>query len=214
MNNKIKGYLTFMGLFQKIILFGIFPLAAAVIAYFLSPGLNFLTILMIIYALELVMELFFDFWLFGGVLSKEGGLPEFLKTSAKGKAFFLNGIVINMIRQFLWLVFAFILVVMIKFLFTGTWVRGDEIVNGMVLIFLCYAIITLSLIVTRCFSNFFVSYLLSNIGELIFMVGSVLCVSVKPISIPVILLLVVLAVFLTIRLISRKIVEGYYDKAD
>ena len=102
MKNWIKGYLTFASLQYRLLVYLVLPLVITGATVFLrytigGMGIFFPVVMMV------GIEAMADFFLFGGLASKESCGIEYLKTSHRGNALFCNTIWIDAVRRGIWM---------------------------------------------------------------------------------------------------------------
>lgn len=97
---KIRSYLLFTSIPFRIGVMILFPLLLYGITYVSGdPGL----INMIKISLFAVVEVFFDFWVFGGICSRDFKGMEYMKSSVKGKEILKDALMADAVRKFVWL---------------------------------------------------------------------------------------------------------------
>lgn len=91
MKKTWKCYLAFVPLLCRILLFGILP-ALLVAIMLIARGGDFEVLFLITGELILTVFIMADNWCFGGIARKTVGLPEYMKSSRKGRAFMENAV--------------------------------------------------------------------------------------------------------------------------
>lgn len=101
MGKWFKSYAVFSGTAYKLVLFGLMPLAVAVLWELFWQNTGSAPVLLLSYAA--FYEVLADQWLFGGICEKHGTGMEYLKTSFRGQSVFKRALVMDQIRRAVWI---------------------------------------------------------------------------------------------------------------
>lgn len=117
-----------------------------------------------LYMYLIIYEVLSDYWMFGGLCSREGNAMEYVKTSEKGIAVLRKGIVGDLLRRFLYIMAfgAFCCA------FTGSW-------QNLVMSLLAYVVVAGVLNLTRHTAVWQFQMLVGMGAALIFAVFSLVC---------------------------------------
>lgn len=221
MVKKIKGYLLFTSLVYRIIMFGILPLVfgggyiAATVVIKDVPAL--LTIILLIPTLLLLIEIFADNWMFGGIQERDGAKMDFLKTSPEGMKLLENALVLDLVRRLVTLSMIMAVCFLANMAMGIEMFGGDAVKEAGVLAGLALASYTLSVLgtlITRFFSWFWGNCLVGNVAMYVnmFCCGGLLRTE-KLIALNcVFALLAAGATVLAVKAAMGRVKGGYYDK--
>lgn len=223
MMKKIKGYLLFTSLVYRIIMFGVLPLvfgggyiaATAVMGDGDVPAL--LTMILLIPTLLVMIEIFADNWMFGGIQDRDGAKMDFLKTSPKGMKLLENALMLDLVRRLVTLsaimavCFLANMAMGIK-MFGGDAVKGAGVLAGLALA--SYTFSVLGTLLTRFFSWTWGNLLVGNVAMSVYVFCCVkFLMTGKLIALNgVFALLAVGATVLAVKVAMGKVRGGYYDK--
>lgn len=221
MVKKIKGYLLFTSLVYRIIMFGVLPLvfgggyiAAAAVK---MDGAFLLTMILMIPTLLVLMEIFADNWMFGGIQDRDGAKMDFLKTSPKGMKLLENALVLDLVRRLVTLSVIMAVCFLANMAMGIEMFGGDAVKEAGVLAGLALASYTLSVLgtlITRFFSWFWGNCLVGNVAMYVnmFCCGGLLRTE-KLIALNcVFALLAAGATVLAVKAAMGRVRGGYYDK--
>lgn len=221
MVKKIKGYLLFTSLVYRIIMFGVLPLVfgggyiAATVVIKDVPAL--LTIILLIPTLLLLIEIFADNWMFGGIQERDGAKMDFLKTSPEGMKLLENALVLDLVRRLVTLSMIMAVCFLANMAMGIEMFGGDAVKEAGVLAGLALASYTLSVLgtlITRFFSWFWGNCLVGNVAMYVnmFCCGGLLRTE-KLIALNcVFALLAAGATVLAVKAAMGRVKGGYYDK--
>lgn len=106
MRKLLKSYIAFTGAGYRIIFLVVLPLALLVFSGFVLAGEqepNGLYPENWLWCYMIGFEIMNDYWLFGGICSREGSGMEYLKTSVGGTAVLRKGIIGDLLRRFVYI---------------------------------------------------------------------------------------------------------------
>ena len=212
----IKSYLMYTSKLYQVLVLAVFP-----VAVFLLGGLIRFTdsILAMIFMMPLIVfvEVFGDFWAFGGISTKDYKGFEFLKTSKKGKQFLLHALWGDCLRKFIWI---FVMIMGVCLIAPADFLSGSReigvttvyLLQGLANVFLCYSIVLAGNFVGR---YLIVHSFLMLVGYGGAVLGACAAILSGIAPIPALLLGIALAIgfsWLNIWNITRKMEGSYYDK--
>lgn len=97
---KIKSYLLFTSIPYRIVVMALFPLLLYILTYTSkAPGIGNIVKI----SLFVAVEVFADFWVFGGICSKDFKGMEYMKSSVKGRQVLKDALVTDVVRKLIWL---------------------------------------------------------------------------------------------------------------
>lgn len=215
MKKKIKSYLAFSaGLNRAVFLIG--EVLLAILAVSLPLGTeNYAVVACVAAEILLGGEVLADFWMFGGIASKDSGLPEYLKTSPNGMQLLKNAVIVNLVRQ------------LVVTLLVSAVVRGicynkkgeaywdkEEILIGLAVALLAYLYMVLGTMAGRFFATWNMQMMVAMAAAILMGFSTYICRSGNMVALLVLAVLAALASVASMRIIIRKGEESYYDKAD
>lgn len=102
MKNRIKSYLVFTGLWYRIAVYLLAPLAMVGLGLWVEAMIGESGAGMVIVTVLLpTVEIVSDNWLFGGIQAKDSMKLEFLKTSGRGMDVYKSALWMDLLRKFL-----------------------------------------------------------------------------------------------------------------
>ena len=211
MKRILNNYLAFTSLFYRILMFLVYPLAMiGLYEFFLTVGRP--AFLMLVIAMMVFIEIWSDYWIFGGIASKDMKMLDYVKTSNKGMNFVQRAFICDLLRRIL-----IILVVLMacyllsyqKFLSLN-----EKVVwNSIMLSLLSYIFMVVGTTITRFFDFTWINL---TVGYLAMFVVLVLPLIMKE-NMVTIILLIGLSLIVSvgqIRLMMNRVRRGYYDGKD
>lgn len=205
---KIRSYLLFTSIPFRIGVMILFPLLLYGITYlFEEPVLGNIVKI----SFFAVVEVFFDFWVFGGICSKDFNGMEYMKSSIKGRQILKSALIVDAVRKFLWLA---AVVFATYFIFVGNGsIRIQEINYFYVVSTIMFgdSFVILGSMIGRYVSFYPIVMLISGVA------GTTVCVfCILPVVFPIpmfILSFLCCAVcnWLNIWNVMRKVEKSYYD---
>lgn len=210
---KIKSYLVFAPMLYRVVVFSCPILLLGVEVLLRLNGKNNM-----VYPLStilIVVELFADFWLLGGICNKKESGVEYLKTSIFGKQMLKNVVVINLIRTMA----AFILVVIGCAVIDGILFGWSTIYDlKYMLMYLMYilwgyGITVISQLITRHFTGYYAYIIFSYLAVMVNLIPALCMVAGYLYLILVIgAVLVMASSVVMIWYVMRKVEKSYYDR--
>lgn len=163
----------------------------------------------------IVVEIFADFWLLGGICSRKEAGVEYLKTSIHGNQILKNVVVMNLIRTMA----AFILVVAGSVVIDGILFGWDTIWNAeyllMYLMYILwgYGITVLAQLITRHFIGYYIYFIFSYLGAMVNVIPAA-CMAVGYLYLMLALggVLVIGGSAVMVWYVMRKVKGSYYDR--
>lgn len=217
MRRYIRSYHAFWPVktWMKLCVYLLYPLVIITALWFLSHKLGYYPVICMGFACSFVVmvEIILDYFVFGGIASKETNRLEYLKTSVKGINLLKSSLITDAVRRFL----SIAIVIIGSYLAIACRQQMDyqyTLLQLLVCIFSTYLLTEAGLLFTRFFINWWVNmaviYILNNIAVTI---G--IFVSTWNIPIWALVLLVLLGMGITLtgrRLILKRMEESYYDR--
>lgn len=169
MGKTIKSYAVFTSIGYRILALVVIPIVSLLIsALLLASGeyeFNGIYPEMLLVSYVVLFEILSDFWLFGGICSKEGHQLDYFKTSRAGLGVLERGIIGDLIRRFLYLAVygAFC------YMFTGQ-------ITDFLLVLVAYVVTVALLNLTRYIQMFHIYMAVSmTVSLLVYIVLTVVC---------------------------------------
>lgn len=221
MVKMIKRYLIFTSPVYRIFMFGVLPLVVGggyIAATAIIKDVPALLIeILLIPTLLLLLEIFADNWMFGGIQEKDGAKMDFLKTSPKGMKLLESALVLDLVRRLVTLsvVMAFCFFANMAMgieMFGGDAVKGAGVFAGLVLA--SYTLSVLGTLFTRFFSLIWSNLLVGYVAMFVYTFCCVrFLLTGKLIALNcVFALLAVGATVLAVKVAMGRVMGGYYDK--
>lgn len=209
MKTKIKNYLVLTSPIYRLAVFLLMPIVTIGVYRLLQDATMALGLVMVM-ALLLMAEIFFDTWLFGGIQSKDAEKLDYLKTSPRGMQMMRDALCLDIVRRFLSTVAIF----GICYLIGGEAVLS---VGPTILIYhalVTYTISVLGVFIARFECNMWINMVIGYVGLIVAvlslsMAGLFGYVLVWVISYAV---LAVLVSILAVKVAVKKVEGSYYDK--
>lgn len=214
MKKKVKSYLVFTTGLNRVVTFLLVPLAVLALQILAAPSGFFLVAYITVIVL-IPAEVFLDYWVFGGIAMKNGGQLEYLKTSGRGNALIKTAMIVDMARQLLTGVFLTVIGGVLCMWRRGMVFPGlQELLSGIDILLLGYFFIMVELTVARHFDGLMVNLVIVSIGSVL-MVGGIYLVALNVyVMLAVLTILSAIASVAGVKLIMKRVKEGYYDRAD
>ncbi len=213
MRRMIRSYLALTPFLYRIVLFVFIPIAIIAMQQ-LFPMEDIVLCTFFITLIMVFAEILMDYWLFGGISTRDGAKLEYLKTSNYGIKLMKNALTINMVRQLIESsVMTIISIILFLVLNQGESLRGKDVLVSTNLLLLEYVVVVMLLTVARFFDGWQVNMFISYAGVILMLGG---CYLVGKYVIIMFVLLVVLALLLSalsINIALKRVRECYYDKA-
>lgn len=214
MKKKIKSYLVFTTGLYRVATFLLVPLAVLGLQILAAPTDFFLVTYITIVVLT-PAEVLLDYWVFGGIAMKNGGQLEYLKTSDRGRSLIKTALTVDMARQFLAGVLLCATGGVIYLWRNGMVFPGmREFICGIDLLLLGYFFIVTELTIARHFDGLMVNLGIATIGSG-FMVGGIYLIARNAyVMLGVLAILSVAMSAVGVKLVMKRVEEGYYDQTD
>lgn len=217
MKQYIKSYHAFWPVktWMKPCVYLLYPLVIIMGLYFLSHKLGYYPVICMGFACGFLVavEIILDYFVFGGIASKETNRLEYLKTSVRGMHLLKSSLITDAVRRFL----SIAIIIISSYLAIACRQQMDyryTPLQLLVCIFSTYLLTEAGLLLTRFFINWWINiaviYILNNIAVT---VGIFVSTWNIPIWAPVLLVLLGMGITLTgRRLILKRMEESYYDR--
>ena len=215
----IKSYLMYTSRLYQLLVLVLFPVFIFILGGIMVFAID--SILAVIFFVPLIVfvEVFGDFWAFGGISTKDYKGFEFLKTSKKGKQFLFHALLGDCLRKIIW-IFVIIMGVTLYLNISPNSLSGDgensmmalNLLRGLASVFLCYSIVLAGNFVGR-YLIVHSFLMLLGYGGAVLGVCAAIFANVAPV--PALVLGIALAIgfsWLNIWNITRKMEGSYYDK--
>lgn len=215
MKKKLRSYLVFYSLPFQILLLIALPIFSTLLV--LLPLFHNFYIAAICTSIATLfsVEVLADFWIFGGIAAKDGGHPEYLKTSAQGVSFMRNALIQNQIRQFLVELLIFLLGRLLFCLMEKEpFFSQQDLLMGLFLTLMGYFFTVLATLIARFFSSLNIQFLITMIATVLYVITGLLGCTRILMALPLALLGSITVTVLSDQIMISKIKEAYYDKAD
>lgn len=210
MKRKIKSYLVFTSLIYRIVVFLLLPLGAIGV-FALMSDFGWGARLVVIMEILIMLEIFLDSWLFGGIQSKAADQFDYLKTSARGIGVLKTALKLDLVRRVLTEAVIYICCYVMAGVFDGSlsiWA------NYIYLIIVTYTISLLGVFITRFESGIWVNMVVGYIAGIVALVIWFLpgLTEHTGIYMGVFALLAVGVSVLALKVAFKKVEGSYYDK--
>lgn len=217
MKQYIRSYHAFWPAktWMKLCVYLFYPLVIIMGLYFLNDTLGYYPVICMGFACGFVVtvEIILDYFVFGGIASKETNRLEYLKTSMRGMDLLKSSLITDAVRRFL----------SVAIIITGSYLAiackqqmdyQYTSLQLLVCIFSTYLLTEAGILFTRFFINWWVNiaviYILNSIAVT---VGIFVSTWNIPIWAPVLLVLLGIGITSTgRRLILKRMEESYYDR--
>ena len=213
MRRMIRSYLALTPFLYRLVLFVLIPIAVIAIQQ-LFPMEDAVLCTFFITLIMVFVEILLDYWVFGGISTRDGAKIEYLKTSNCGIKLMKNALTINMVRQLHESsVMTIVSVILFLALNRGESLRAKDVLVSTNLLMLEYVVVITLLTVARFFDGWQVNMFISYAG-VILMLGGCYLVG-KHVTIMFVLLVVsaLLVSALSVNMALKRVRESYYDKA-
>lgn len=212
MRRKIRSYLTLTPFLYRLLLFVIIPVGIFLLQQFLYI-VDFTFSVFLICLLMTSAEIMCDYWVFGGMTTRDGTKIEYLKSSSSGIMFVKDALYVNMARQMLESV---VIVILSAVIYQGLQ-RGDALTPERVwvcitLMLLEYVVVVTLLTIGRFFDGWTVNMELGAIGVLLMLGGVKIIQRFVYFMFVLLMILAVLVSIVSARTVVKKVRESYYDK--
>ena len=210
----VRSYLLFTPLLYRILMLVVLPVAVWIFAIFFCVDAIIGTIMsaMIVCCVEIIA----DYWVFGGICTKEFSRLEFLKSSVRGRKIFRSAVTGDCVRKLIW---SLVLVAGPTILMI---LSGDREYAGIGPVMqpiaslasglLAYSTILLFQFIARHLTNFALSMLVAYVSATVGTLLAVAAVAWSPVG--MLLIGVVFSILLTVFTIwdlNRRMEGSYYD---
>lgn len=212
MKRKMQSYLIFVTGPCRLIIFLLVPLMAAGLQIYTKPENP--VVAAVIYATILLMaEIMLDGWIFGGIAMKGAGQLAYVNSSRRGLDVMKSALAVSLVRQFAEGVAIFVMCGAVFYIQHGNRILSGEYVCMYFNIFLLtYILIVLALSVTRFFDGMGVSMMAAWIASTLLSLGFYIVDSY--IALPILFIIAAAGSVAHIKIMMRRVKEGYCDKAD
>ena len=210
----VRSYLLFTPLLYRILMLLIMPVAVLIFAIFFCVDAILATILsaMILCCVEIIA----DYWVFGGICTKEFPGLEFLKSSVRGRKIFRSAVTGDCVRKLIWCLVLVAGPAVMMVLFGDSEDAGIgsamQIVASLASGLLAYSTIQLFQFIARHLINFALSMLMAYVSATAGTLLAVAAVVWSPVG--MLLIGVVFSILLTVFTIwdlNRRMEGSYYD---
>ena len=211
----VRSYLLFTPLLYRILMLLIMPVAVLIFAIFFCVDAILATILsaMILCCVEIIA----DYWVFGGICTKEFPGLEFLKSSVRGRKIFRSAVTGDCVRKLIWSLVLVAGPAVMMVLFGDSEDAGIgsamQIVASLASGLLAYSTIQLFQFIARHLINFALSMLMAYVSATAGTLLAVAAVVWSPVG--MLLIGVVFSILLTAFTIwdlNRRMEGSYYDR--
>lgn len=208
----IKSYFSFTPFVYRIFVLVIVPAASCVLECRLM--LDYMMPMYLFLMLLVIIEVFADYWTFGGICAKEFRGSEYMKSSAKGKSVLKIALIVDCIRKLLWLVLLAGVNSLYCYFKTGAPVTADVFQAVIGMIGSAYCAVLIGNFIGRYIQNYAILILIAYLaGMVYFGVSFVFLITPFPVCMLGIAAGVGLT-YLLIRNVMKKMEESYYDGSD
>lgn len=213
MKKKIQSYFVLTTAGYRIIIFLLIPLVLLLSTFILERMQNSYIGVLVILAGYCNFEILADIGPFGGLLSKEIGLPEYCCTSKRGMWLITNALTTNMLRQMITEI-VLVLAAWIGYSITAErmiWNENDWIlVIGEIL--LTFIVIQLGSMIARFFGGLYIQLIIAMLATLMLVLATIL---VQIGQAPMLVLLCILLGMIckgSIAFVKKRGELSYYDE--
>lgn len=216
MREYIRSYQVFLPLYHpatRALFYLGYPLLLIGFNLFLCEFIGSFNIIYFVLPGELIcIELFLDYFIFGGIASKDTNRLEYVKTSQKGMGILKHAFRFDVVRRFI-----SILVVIAGYTLGGYlsgMTKEVSLYHMICAVLLCNLILMPGIIITRYFTQLWFNILIYNLQIIITVfIQVILFQSEKHILILLAMMLAYLAI-VTVgnKMLMKRAKEGYYDK--
>ncbi|MDD5934606.1 MAG: hypothetical protein PUC65_03420 [Clostridiales bacterium] len=163
-----------------------------------------------------IIEVMGDYWLFSGIQSKNANHMDFLKSSKRGRQFFRDAIVSDIIRRF-----TVIVVLNVANLIIGTCIFNYQSggIEGILLIttygLCCYTFSTFAVFISRYGQIWYINMGIGYIGNVVAMIAILIISTIKlPLWIWVFIYCMssIVVTILAVKVAIKKVEDSYYDQ--
>lgn len=211
MKKRIKSYLAFTSKPYQWVLFLLVPAVLIGLQMFLGRELIYVLMGMtgMLYA-----EALADHFAFGGIATKDMGMPEYMKASDHGREVLKMALAGNMIRQLAESAAVLGISLGIFFVRTDAVVTREVCLQCVAVLILSYLIMILMTTAARFFDAIYANLLVAMLGVAAFAAGLLPAMAAPGIMAVLLGLLSVAAGVISIRIIAKRVEESYYDRID
>ncbi len=211
----VRSYLLFTPLLYRILILLVMPVAVLIFAIFFCVDAILATIMsaMILCCVEIIA----DYWVFGGICTKEFPGLEFLKSSVRGRKIFRFAVTGDCVRKLIWCLVLVAGPAVMMVLFGDSEDAGIgsamQIVASLASGLLAYSTIQLFQFIARHLINFALSMLMAYVSATAGTLLAVAAVVWSPVG--MLLIGVVFSILLTAFTIwdlNRRMEGSYYDR--
>ncbi len=224
MKKRIKSYLVFTGLWYRIVVYLLAPLAMVGLGLWMEANVQSGTGLILVAVLLPPVEIISDNGLFGGIQTKDSLRLEFLKTSGRGMDVLKSALRMDLLRKFLSALGILALCRLAAGL-AGRWTaKGAGAPEGMVsasgmgillyFVLLSYFVSTLGTFLSR-FGDMLWINLLVGYGAMFFTAFGLILLNLADYILVIDILLAILGMgisALAVRVAMKRVERSYYDK--
>lgn len=208
----IKSYLCFTPFLYRVLVLVLVPVASCVLECRLM--LDYMMPLYLFLMLLVIVEVFTDYWTFGGICAKGFHGSEYMKSSTNGKNVLKTALFVDCIRKFLWLALLAGVNILYYYLKTGEPVTADvmQVIIGMIVS--AYCAILIGNYIGRYVQNYMILILIAYLAGIIYFT---LSFGMLMIPFPVWILGIAAGIGLTYLLVwnvMKKMEGSYYDGSD
>lgn len=181
-----------------------------------DPGYHYMVAAGMLCNCMIAVECMGDYWLFSGIQAKNANHMDFIKGSKKGKAFFLNALMTDVLRRAIVIVVcnaANVLIGIFVFHQTGVGMEGMLLIATYTLS--CYAFSTLGVFISRFGDTWIMNMGAGYFGAILSAVMTyVYAKSGIPTWIFVLIHLVISIIItvITVKFAMKKVEDSYYDQ--
>lgn len=212
MKKKIQSYLIFVTGPCRFIIFILVPLMTAGLQIYMKPGNP--VVAEVIYAMILLIaEIMLDGWIFGGIAMKGAGQLAYINSSKRGLDVMRSALTVSLVRQLVESAVILTVCGVVFYFQYGSRILSGEYVCIYVNIFLLtYVLIVLTLSVTRFFDGIGVCMMAAWIASALLSLG--LYIVDSYIALPVLFVIAAVGSAVHVKIMMRRVKEGYCDKTD
>lgn len=209
MKRRIKNYLVLTSPVYRLAVFLLMPIVTIGVYWFVRD-VSVVIGLVIVMALLIMAEIFFDTWLFGGIQSKDAEKLDYLKTSPRGMQMMRDALGMDIVRRFLSVVV----------IFAGCYMVDGEAVLGAgpaILIYpalIAYTIVVLGVFIARFECNIWMNMGIGYVGLIVAVLSLLLTGLFGGVLVWVFCyaVLAIVVSVLAVKVAVKKVEGGYYDK--
>lgn len=209
MIKMIRSYLAFTSKPYRVVLFLLAPVVVIGLQMLLGSEWIYMEIMLLLY-----IETVADHFVFGGIAAKNMGFPEYIKASCHGREVFKMALAGNMVRQLAESAAVLGITLGIFWMRTGETMSIEESIRCLTWLFLGCLIVTLTTTVARFFEAVHANLLLATIGIIVYALGLWLVMNGAESLVILFGVLTVIAEGISIRIITKRVEESYYDRID